>query len=259
MLRSTVTVPVELDDGYVMAMWELADVRQVLALPAQCRTLHCAHRRRRCRAVEQLRFAYHPRLPQRRPRRFAVPCTRRLAETGALNAIADFVHTGGRFTQGLVQDRRTGRSAAGRHGQPDAPIQLWGRHPPTRAGLTSCSLNPQCGWSWLTSSPYILDDPTLVPGEIMEVTPNSATLRAAQSLPSSACPTAWARSSASSAIPLTRDPPRATAALYERAAHRARRATSTATRSRPGTRLRFGKFPAYESVPVSATLVVENL
>jgi len=260
-LRSTVTVPVELDDGYVMAMWELADVRQVLegyllnAVPYTVLTEDDA-------AAQLSNYDLLIIPAFRSDARDAV--RERLAETGALNAIADFVHTGGTLYaqgSGLWIAEQAGVLPEGTVNL-DAPIQLLGDDTFANQGwLDIVQPESPMAWSWLTSSLYILDDPTLVPGEIMEVIAElsnaeggavPAVIRMPHGLGQVigvvGHPTDATRRAQ---LPLFMN------ALLTALSGRADFYGDAIQTWNPDYDLH--TFPAYESVPVSATLVVENL
>lgn len=267
-LRSTVTVPLEIGSGYVMAMWELADIRQVLegyllnAVPYSVLT----------EAEAAARLADYDLLIVPAFRSDARDAIReRLAETGALNAIAAFVDAGGALYaqgSGLWIAEQAGVLPEGTVNL-DAPIQLLGGDAFANQGwLDIVQPESPMAWSWLTDSLYILDDPVLqlppagggteggveviaelsnveygaVPaviraphgaGQVIGVVghPTDATRRAQLSLFMNALLTALS----------------GRADFYGDAIQTWNPAYDPHT------------FPAYKSVPVSATLVIENL
>ena len=160
-LRSTVTVPVAIDDGYVMAMWELADIRQVLegyllnAVPYTVLTEDDAAAR-----LADYDLLIIPAF--RSDARDAVRA--RLAETGALDAIAAFVEAGGTLYaqgSGLWIAEQAGVLPAGTVNF-DVPIPLAGDDAFANQGwLNVVQPESPMAWSWLTNSLYILDDPVL--------------------------------------------------------------------------------------------------
>ncbi len=260
-LRSTVTVPVELDDGYAMAMWELADVRQALegyllnAVPYSVLT--------EADAAAQLSNYDLLIVPAfRTDARDAVLA--RLAETGALEAMAVFVNTGGAlYAQGagLWIAEQAGVLPEGAVDL-DAPIQLLAEDAFANQGwLTVLQPDSPLAWSWLTSSLYILDDPTLIPNEGVEVIAElsnaeggavPAIVRAAygagQVIGVVGHPTDASRRAQ---LPLFMN------ALLTALSGRADFYGDAIQTWNPAYDSH--TFPAYESVPVSATLVVENL
>ncbi len=261
LLRSTVTVPVAMDDGYVMAMWELAHIRQVLegylfnAVPYTVLT--------EADAAAQLSNYDVLIIPAfRNDARDAV--RERLAETGALDAIAAFVAAGGTLYaqgSGLWIAEQAGVLPAGTVNL-DAPLQLVGADAFANQGwLDIVQPESPMAWSWLTSSLYILDDPTLVPrGEIEVIAELSnaeggavpAVIRApygaGQVIGVVGHPTDATRRAQ---LPLFMN------TLLLALSGRADFYGDAIQTWNPAYDLH--TFPAYESVPVSATLVIENL
>ncbi|MEJ5309103.1 MAG: hypothetical protein WHX52_04985 [Anaerolineae bacterium] len=260
-LRSTVTVPVEIDDGYVMAMWELADIRQVLegyllnAVPYSVLT----------EADAAARLADYDLLIIPAFRSDAREAVRtRLAETGALDAIAAFVGAGGTLYaqgSGLWLAEQAGVLPEGTVNL-DAPIQLRTEDAFANQGrLTVLQPDSPLAWSWLTDSLYILDDPTLLSGGALEVIAElnnaeggavPAIVRAfyglGQVIGIVGHPTDATRRAQ---LPLFMD------ALLTALSGRADFYGDAIQTWNPAYDLH--TFLAYESVPVSATLVVKNL
>ncbi|MBN2007467.1 MAG: hypothetical protein JXA21_29245 [Anaerolineae bacterium] len=260
-LRSTVTVPVELDDGYVVAMWEVAEIRQTLehyllgAVPYTVFTeTEVAARLGDYDVLIVPAF--------RSDAREAVLSG--LQEAGALEAIAAFVETGGTLYaqgSGLAIAEAAGVLPEGAVDL-DTPLQLSGADVQTNRGtLTVLQSDSPLAWSWLTGSLYILDDPVLWADDGVEVIaelsnavggPYPAVIRyplgAGQVIGVAGHPTDAARRAE---LPLFLN------ALLTAFSGRADFYGDAIQTWNPGYDRH--EFPAYERVPVSATLVVANL
>lgn len=260
-LRSTVTVPVELDDGYVVAMWEVAEIRETLenylldAVPSTVLT--------ETEVAAQLRDYDVLIIPAFRSDAHA-EVRARLAETGALDAIAAFVDAGGTLYaqgSGLALAEAAGVLPTGAVNL-DTPLQLSGEDAQTNLGrLTVLQPDSPLAWSWLTDSLYILDDPVLWADDGVEVVaeltnaeggPYPAVIRypfgAGQVIGVAGHPTDATRRTE---LPLFMN------ALLLAFSGRADFYGDAIQTWNPAYDPH--AFPAYESVPVSATLVVENL
>ena len=171
-MRSTVTIPMELDDGYVMAGWELAEIRQVLdgylmgAVPYAVLT--------------EAEIAAHLLdydlliIPAFR-NESADAVLARLTDTGALEAIQAFVNAGGTlYAQG------SGLEIAEQAGvlpmntvALEQPLVVVGEEYANNQGVLEV-LQPASplAYSWLGESLYILNDPYLYPDETITVIAN---------------------------------------------------------------------------------------
>ncbi len=167
-LRSTVTVPVEMDDGYVMAMWELAPIRQVLdgylldAVPYTVLT--------EAEAAAEL-SAYDLLIVPSFRNDAREDVLARLAAHGALEAVAAFVKNGGTLYaqgSGLHIAEAAGVLPAGT--VEDMSLTLFPEDRTNNRGhLEILQSDSPLAWSWLTQSLYILDDPVLWADEGVEV------------------------------------------------------------------------------------------
>ncbi|HQH37382.1 MAG TPA: hypothetical protein PLH19_02455 [Anaerolineae bacterium] len=264
-LRSTVTVPIEIDDGYVMAMWELADIRQVLegyllnAVPYTVLT----------EADAAASLADYDVLIIPAFRNDARDAVRdRLHETGALEAIAAFVNAGGTlYAQGsaLWIAEQAGVLPEDITVDLDTPIQLYAEDAFANQGrLTVVQPASPLAWSWLTTSLYILDDPVLrlspTGGGIDVIAElNNAVGGAVPAIIRVAC-------GAGQVIGVVGHPTDATRRAQLPLFMDALLAALSGWADFYGDAIQTWNpaydphtFPAYESVPVSATLVIENL
>jgi hypothetical protein len=255
-LRAT-TVVTTGENEYV-AMWELAQVRQLLdgylvgSLPYTVLDESAV-------AGGGLATADLLIIPAIRPD--AVPTvTQALSETGALEAIRAFVERGGTLyaqSYGAAIAEAAGVLTAGVV-DPSATVELTGSDP-NRGQLAVQQPNSPLSWSWLTDTLYVLTDPILHPTSEMEIVATfanganaPAVVRAdvgeGQVILVAGHPTDEARRLQ---VPVFMD------AVFLALASRAE-LTGDAIQT---FNLAYDphEFPAYERVPVSATLVTANL
>lgn len=261
--RSTVTVPVAVDAGYVVAGWEIAEIRQVFddalmgAVPYDVLTE--AQMADRLPAYDVLILPAF-----RSSARDAV--VQRLQSGGAFTAWRDFVSRGGTIlAQGsaLYLLEAAGIFPAGTVNL-DAPVPLLPEDALVNRGrLRLRQPDSPLAYSWLTDTLYVLDDPLIVPEEPMEVVAEFANLDTEDVYPALirypvgtggqvigivGHPTDPARRDE---LPLFMD------ALLLACAGQADfygDAVQTFNPHYPSHQI-----PLYESVPLSASLVVENL
>ena len=166
-LRSTVVVSA--GDGQMVAMWELAQVRQLLdgylwdSLPYV--VLDEA-------AVASGGLAGMDLLVVPAIRADAVlSVTGALSDTGALAAIHDFVQAGGTLyaqSNGAYVAEAAGLLPEGTVDL-DTPIELDAGSVPNTGQMAIQMPNSPLAWSWLTDTLYVLTDPVLHPSPDMEV------------------------------------------------------------------------------------------
>ncbi len=272
LLRSTVTVPVGLDDGYVMAMWELAHIRQVLdgylmgAVPYDILTED--------QVAANLGDYDMLIIPAfRSDARDQVLA--KLQANDALDAIYEFVMAGGTlYAQG------SGLEIAEQAGAlPDGMVSLAmplrivdeDGYDSNQGLLNAMSLDvlsvdaAPLTYSWLDNSLYVLDDPWLYPDADTEVIANLVNVDTGEGM--GTAPAVIRRPQGAGQVlgvvghptdpTLRSQVPLFMNALLMGMSGRADfygDAIQTFNADYPAH-----EFPAYEVVPVSATLVVENL
>ncbi|MBN1877926.1 MAG: hypothetical protein JXA33_27140 [Anaerolineae bacterium] len=164
-LRSTVTLPAEMDEGYVVAMWEIAEIRQVFegylmnAVPYDVLTENEV-----AAGLEDYDLLIVPSI--RSDARGDVISL--LDESGALASIAAFVEAGGTlYAQGtgLYIAQEAGVLPSGTV-DAEARITLVTEDLIANRGrLEILQPDSPLAWSWLVDTLYILDAPVLWPDE----------------------------------------------------------------------------------------------
>ena len=168
-MRSTVTVPMELEGGYVTAMWELPEIRQVLdgylmdAIPYAVLT--------ETQIAADLGDYDLLIIPAFRIEN-RDEIIAHLTATGALDALSAFVANGGALYaqgSGLEIAEAAGLLPEGAIDL-EHPLRLLDEGGATHAGqLNILRPDSPLAYSWLDTNLYVLDDPTIAAVEGMEV------------------------------------------------------------------------------------------
>ena len=265
-LRSTVVVTE--GDNQMVAMWELAEVRQLLdgylvgSLPYAVldEAAIASGGLARSETGQGIDLLIVPAI---RPDA-VLTVTQALSETGALAAIKDFVRAGGTLyaqSNGAYVAEAAGLLPAGTVDL-DTIIELDAGSEPNRGLMAVQISDSPLSWSWLTETLYILTDPTLHPSPEMEVV---ATLSNAGDTP--AVVRAQTAETGEGQVILVVGHPTDEArrlevpvfmdALLLALSSRAELTGDAVQTFNPAYDPH--EFPAYEVVPVSATLTAANL